>query len=397
MAISTSVKTFRYDMVGAPVLNGVAGSMIGVLDACLVNGFGLVTVNAISVSNGIATASVSSGHGFEEYSVVLISGASPATLNGEKRVLSRTANTFTFDAAGISNQSATGTISAKVAPAGWEKVFSGTNRAVYRSKDPEGTRMYLRVDDTKANNARVVGYESMRDVNTGVNPFPTTAQVSGGLYWAKASDTSTTARGWEIFADSRTFYTKISTSSTTNISAGVPHGFGDFNSEKSSDSYACLINGTAVAAHDDVYGLRSDSLSFCRTSLTVEGLHQYLTRSYTGIGGSVPSMRRSQFPVNADTFSGSGDGNHLSYPNGPNNGLVVCKTLILEGGPNFRGSLRGFFYAPQKIPMSSFSPKTTVDGQGDFQGRKLVAVASAESTTSDASSISFIDVTGPWS
>lgn len=396
MAISTSVKTFRYDMVGAPVLNGVAGSMIGVLDACLVNGFGLVTVNSISVSNGIATASVSSGHGFEEYSVVLISGASPATLNGEKRVLSRTANTFTFDAAGVSNQSATGTISAKVAPAGWEKVFSGTNLAVYRSKDPEGTRMYLRVNDTNANNARVVGYESMGDVNTGVNPFPTTAQVSGGLYWAKASDTSTDARGWEIFADSRTFYTKICTSSTTNISGGVPHGFGDFNSEKSSDAYACFINGAAAALHGD-YDNRPEGLNFCRTPLNNGDLHQYLTRSYTGLGGSAPSMRRSQFPIFADAYSGSTDGNHLLYPNGPNNGLVVCKTLILQDGPHFRGSLRGFFYVPQQIPMSSFSPKTTVDGQGEFQGRKLAAVTSCGFNRTDANSINFVDVTGPWS
>jgi hypothetical protein len=396
MAISTSVKTFRYDMVGAPVLNGVAGSMIGVLDACLVNGFGLVTVNSISVSNGIATASVSSGHGFEEYSVVLISGASPATLNGEKRVLSRTANTFTFDAAGISNQSATGTISAKVAPAGWEKVFSGTNLAVYRSKDPEGTRMYLRVDDTNANSARVVGYESMSDVNTGVNPFPTTSQVSGGLYWAKASDTSTQARGWEIFADSRTFYTKVSTHTITNISGGIPHGFGDFNSEKSSDAYACFINGAVSSLH--ITGdNRPEGLNFCRTSPSDASLYQYLTRSYTGIGGSVPSIRRSQFPVSNDSYSGSSDGSHLAYPNGPNNGLVVCKTFIFQDGPHLRGSLRGFFFVPQKIPMSGFSPKTTVDGQGEFQGRKLAAVTSNAFNRTEANSINFVDVTGPWS
>jgi hypothetical protein len=123
-----------------------------------------------------------------------------------------------------------------------------------------------------------------------------------------------------------------------------------------------------------------------------------LTRSHTGLGGSAQSARCAQFPIYASSsFSGGSDQNHLTYPNGPNNALVVCKTLIIENGQHHRGSLRGFLFVPQKIPLSSFSPKTTVDGQGEFQGRKLAAVTSGSPNGSDASSINFIDVTGPWS
>ena len=64
--------------------------------------------------------------------MLLIAGASPAGLNGEQRVTSVTATQFTF-AATESDQTATGTITSKIAPiGGWQKAFSGTNKAAYQ-------------------------------------------------------------------------------------------------------------------------------------------------------------------------------------------------------------------------------------------------------------------------
>ena len=42
--VDTSVKHFHSGRVGAPVLTGAEGSMIALLDACVVNGFGLKSV-----------------------------------------------------------------------------------------------------------------------------------------------------------------------------------------------------------------------------------------------------------------------------------------------------------------------------------------------------------------
>lgn len=188
----TSVKHFHSAMNGAPVLSGTAASLIAVLDACLVNGFGLQTASSVVVASGIATATFPSGHSFEPDTIALIDGAAPAGLNGEKHVLTTSTNTITFAATGIADGTATGTITAKLAPAGWEKPFSGTNLAVFRSLNVESTRMYLRVDDTGTTNSRVAGYESMTDVNTGVGPFPTSAMISGGGWWPKASAANAT-------------------------------------------------------------------------------------------------------------------------------------------------------------------------------------------------------------
>lgn len=66
------------------------------------------------------------------------------------------------------------------AAVGWTKAFSGTNMAAYK-QSAGSNQLYLRVDDTNATDARVVGYETMSDVNTGTGPFPTATQQSGGL------------------------------------------------------------------------------------------------------------------------------------------------------------------------------------------------------------------------
>lgn len=74
-------------MSGAPTLNGVAGSLIAVLDACLVVGSGWLADPSVTVSGEIATATFSTGHSFEPDVIALVTGATPAGLNGEKRVL----------------------------------------------------------------------------------------------------------------------------------------------------------------------------------------------------------------------------------------------------------------------------------------------------------------------
>ena len=76
-----------------------------------------------------------------------------------------------------------------MAPLGWEKTFSGTNKAVYRSLDPTTNQFILRVDDTNAQYAAVTMYETMSNVDTG-----TGASVT--KYWKKSSTSDTTARPW---------------------------------------------------------------------------------------------------------------------------------------------------------------------------------------------------------
>jgi hypothetical protein len=383
-------------MSDAPVLNGLAGSLIGVLDACLVNGFSLKTVDSISVTSNVATANVSSSHGYEVDSIVEIAGATPSSLNGAKRVLTVTGTTFTFAAPGVSDGPASGTMSARFASAGWEKPFSGTNLAVYRSPNVQGTRMFLRVDDSVAQNARAIGYESMTDASTGVNPFPTTAQVSGGLWWPNASTTATTARNWLVIADDRAFYVWVNTSVSNIWNEGLLYGFGDFNSFKSGDAYGCFISGLTSnqAAITTALG---NTLGYSDLVGDNNALGFYAARSFTALGASLAASRKAESYTTADAYSGNTAS--VAYPNGADNSLLLSRMLITEVTPlTMRGVMPGLLFCPQAVGANTFPTRNKIDGQGIYAGRKLMAVnnSGAPAGTASTQATSFLDITGPW-
>lgn len=124
------------------------GALLNVLDACLVDGYGAQTVLTIEVSDGMAIAKFANSHLLKQFQVVEISGASDSSLNGEFRILGLTADTIEFSV-NAADQIATGSISCKVASLGWTKVFSETNKAVYRAKDIAANPYYLRVDNSQ--------------------------------------------------------------------------------------------------------------------------------------------------------------------------------------------------------------------------------------------------------
>jgi len=124
---------------------------------------------------------------------------------------------------------------------GWEKMaFSDATRAIYRSTDVQGTRLYLQVDDSGDKWARVIGYETMTAIYTGTGQFPTSAQLSGGGYYHKSNTADAVERDHYIVADSRGFY--IFGDSYNNPSYLQDFWFGDFVSLRAaSTAYDCLL------------------------------------------------------------------------------------------------------------------------------------------------------------
>lgn len=389
--MSTTVKHFHSAMSGAPTLNGTAGSLIAVLDACLVDGFGLKSADSVVVSGGIATATFSTGHSFAPDVIALVAGATPAGLNGEKRVLTTSTNTITFDATSIADGTATGTITVKLAPAGWEKPFSGTNLAAYRSTDVTGTRMFLRVADGTTT-ARVVGYESMSDVNTGVGAFPLNAQVAGGGYIPKASPANATARGWTLISDSRGWWLHIHTATTSPGISGSVWGFGDYDSLKSGDPFACALQCSLTDT--------SGSGSVCSEAAEYAGLSgiagPFTARSFTGLGGSVQLDHAHESYASSAGVSGAvASAMTPTYPNGPNNGLILSRKLLVERGVALRGVSRGLLRAAQNC-HAAFNWRDKVTGQGQYAGRTLMAVKCGGPAGTSSAGVVFFDITGPW-
>lgn len=288
--VSNRVRYYESSMPGVPQLSGAAGALIAILDACLVNGWGTKNVNTLAVASGVATAHISSGHPFVEGDVIRVAGAVPDSLNGDWRVAASTAGdvSWSVEGLGISDGSATGTITAMYAPAGWEKIFSsGATRAAYRSLDyASHNGLVLYVDDTGTTTARACGYESMSSIDAGTNPFPTAAQLSGGLYWGKA-ETTTGVRSWSLAADDRRLvfcpaYYSSKSGYAPSWQFGLAIGIAP------SDMWATYITGSPSAAEaitNNVANTAARGLLVYQNSSVDDGF--YLARSRDGATLSV--------------------------------------------------------------------------------------------------------------
>lgn len=290
-------RVYRFDDASAPALTGQAGSVINILDACLVNGYG-----------------------------------------------SRTA-------------------------AGWTKAFSGTNLAAYL-QGAGSAGFYARVDDTGATDARVIGYETMSDINTGTNLFPTTAQISGGVFARKSSSADAIRRPWLVVADAKRFYLWLGFLTTTTggfavtiSQAGSVLAFGDFISRMASDPFRCFIIGNPTA---NTSGNFSNHWSGTVDFVASPG--HFIARASTTAIGSVQASKCYSCPPVSRLVTTSMGSAGPDYPDPITGGLILSPLYLLEAGPLARGVLPGVL-----VPGHSFvnSSGNTFSGStaGGLTGR----------------------------
>ena len=141
------VKWFSSGNINSPELSNSWGSLLNVLEACLLTGYGSQAIQSITIENGVATSDFSTAHKLEMFQWVEISGSTIEVLNGEFKVLGATATTIEF-LVDLPNQTIAETLSCRLAPLGWSKPFSDTGRAVFQAKNTAKNPYFLRVDDT---------------------------------------------------------------------------------------------------------------------------------------------------------------------------------------------------------------------------------------------------------
>lgn len=391
---STSVKVFSNAMANAPVLSGIAGAHNSVLRACLLDGFGLKSVASLGVAAGVATATFSAGHSFAPGSVALIAGATPAGLNGQKTVITVTAGAITFAAPGVPDGAATGSMTAKLAPAGWAELHPGTaNVLALRPSVPEATDCVLRMDDTGTTTSRLVGYEALADINTGFGAYPTQTQLAGGFFWPKSDAASAAARPWRLFADEQAFLLWVAPYGA-NPGNGVLFGWGDFIPHKSGDAYSSFLCG---GANSGVVNSGSPIAGCLGYGNGTGAGDLYVPRAYTGVGGAQVARKASAYHASANYSGISGYSNQaVPYPNSADNSLRISRLDLLIGSTGFRGVIPGVFHVPQALG-ESFLTGDTVGGTGEFAGKTLMALRCNSPTgASQNAGCVFVDITGPW-
>ncbi len=391
----TSVKYFHSEMPGAPVLNGTPGALISVLDACIVNGWGLITADSVTITDNVATFARAAGVTFEVGQVVIVAGATVigGSINGEQRVTAVTANSWSFAVVGVANQIATGTVTAKVASAGWNKPYTSTNKAAYKPNDVTATGCLLRIDDTATTTARLVGYESMTGIDSGMGKFPTDAQINGGVFWLKSNQANISPRKWMIVSDGRLIYVIIFYTNDSPKLASVVV-FGDPITTKSGDAFGCILSGES--SDRSVYAPNSsDCLGYSSANTAVQ---LYCARSYTGLGSAI-SLYKS-FPVTLVTmpnYWSGGVANAPSFPNPTNGGLYVAPYYLTESiNYCLRGVFPGMWPSSMNIAPGTFSAKDKITGVVGLPGRTLIVATVYGSGNAPYSTPLFFDITGPW-
>jgi len=387
------IYTFDSTQAGAPVLSGTAGALATVLKACLVDGFGAGAVVSLVVTAGIAKATYSASHPFRAGTVARIAGATPAGLNGDKLILTTTVNSVTYAAPDVADGAATGTITSRMAPAGWQELFAGTvaNVLVVKPTAVEATGCVLRIDDAGTTNARLRGYESMTDAVTGQGPIPLDSHVAGGVYWSKAYGADGTPISWRVWADSRGFYFAVAPRG--NVNRYTLFYAGDLASFKPGDAWGWLLTGNA----SDQAGVTWRPDGCCGWSSRNARAGIYLARSHTGVGQSIAAARYGSHhngPA-TETYAGTSGYAWGSYPNSPNNGLMTGELEVFALG--MRGTLPGLLHPVQDCG-DAFTSGTTLEGTNEFLGRKLMAWRVGPPVLGgEGGGTVFIDSTGPWS
>lgn len=400
-----TIKVFRSDQLGAPIINGVAGTLITALDAILVNGYGQVDVSSLSRVSSTAMVVTASPHGFETGDAALIAGAGQAEYNGEHVVTVIDSTSYTFAVAGEPATPATGSITSKRAPGGFSKAFAGTNKAAYRSNDTASLRHYFRVVDAGmtsggSREALLTGFVTMSDIDTGTDPFPTTAQYPNGFYWQKSGTADAVGRHWVLVTDGKTVYHFAYIDASTDglggyTTIGNPGsnmnavGFGDLIPFKPGDAYSSFCTGNSSAnqySSTQYCGLFNQATSITNGSPSTSQPLIAMPRDFT----AVPGARLGKL-YGTGLSESIGQTSYISYPHVIDNGFYMTPVLVAQGSPAlFRGRMPGFF---EPLHGACFPNGTIIENVQGYVGRKF-AMFYGKNTYTVGSCM--LDITGPW-
>lgn len=390
--MSTSVKNFRSGSPGAPVLSGQAGAMLSLLKALLKDGYGATAATSLTVASGVATLEFGGTHPFFAGAVAEVSGADTAGLLGQFRVTSVTGTAAEFSVPGVPDVVDAGvSISAKMAAAGWVELFSGTHISALAAGSVEATGCVLRIDDTGTTLCRVVAYESMTDISTGVNAFPLETQVAGGGYWPKSNAADASARAWSLYADDRSFLLHISPHQTYQ-STGVVVGFGDYLSRKPANGYGAFLSVLPSNSHTTTTAI-AGCLGFGNAATDANAL--FVPR----VADSVPKAqlcRKASAYNSAAKYSGEGayNINMIPCPNPAGAEVLMAPVEIVFAGGGLLGAIPGLMHTPQTA-QPFVTHKMRISGQGPLVGRAFDALHVGPAAAGSVGAV-FVDAAGPW-
>jgi len=241
------------------------------------------------------------------------------------------------------------------------------------------------------------------NVGAGTGQFPTPAQqlTTGHVVCRKSSlSDNTTGHYWVMFADAYTFYLCIQTGDTTGYYYSVT--FGDvFSFKGSTDAYRCLLIGRVVENVAGVGNTTSGNNPATSTNdsfaaswgdfpsgggsynvfLPIYLPGHFMPRTFGGGGASINVGKTFDMSkASSSGFVGNGQRyglvpmyGFLQTPNGSDNSLYISPVTIHDPlSLSLRGRMRGFWFVAH--PIINFSDGQTFQGAGDYAGKTFMIV-----------------------
>lgn len=392
MAASTDIKWFRYTNKGAPQVTNNWGVIIPVLDACLVSGFSEQVVIDVSITGKTVKLTYDTNPGYYNYQVITVSGSNSEEINGDFRIIKVSDDGLSYFyelEVPVTYTNATGYVTTKLTPLGWEKSYEGVDKAAYRSTNESlNTRPYLRVLDGQPSNygtetsnymkfARVGIVEEMTSIDNlaGVQaPYDATlpnknwdtTMVGATAYpgWAKwiygwsnnystsyAMTVSPSAgdRDWILIGDSDRFYFFVNTTpATTHTIYRMQYGFGAYDTFIRND-----YSNTFLFASNDYRAISTSKYLYYMVSAAGtdvgNGYHIFLQRNYSQIA------QYSQAVLYSCHITYAGAANAHAAPNSYAT-VVPFPCYIRDNSSYIRGNLPNFFWLGQTRPVADLVP-----------------------------------------
>ena len=307
-----TVRVYRSTDASAPVLSGTAGTLISVLDAVLVNGYGAqVAAGWTKPFSGTNLASYRQGTGSNNFYLKVrddastADGALGATLRGFEVMTTVTATDSSVD---------------------------------------------------------------------GTGPFPTVAQAATGDLLRKSSVADSSQRSWIIIADQRTFYMFVLTGDAA--ASYYSSMFGEIYSFKTSDGFRTAIasrTATGGTQATELFGLMNTSAFvnasghfLARDASGTAGAIACSAQGNVGCNGALVSTSPSF----------SGNGNALGMKNVTDHKVYMFPIRVAhtQGGNTVRGRFRGLWQAGHNT--SNFSDGDTFTGSGSLAGKTFMTIKS---------------------
>lgn len=414
--LDTNTRFFNEKSKGVPPLNNSWGSLLKVLDSCLVEGSEKQPVISISTTEDseypqlywISTIVLNSGHSFEkEYSVVKIEGCLEEAYNTVHRV--QESNEFNIKIALDKNiypekpkdSFITETIFIKLAPLGFSKIFSEDQIGVYKSSNLDNNSCFLRVDNscpigydpTWIKFARVSMYSDMKSIED-FHPRPGRLKApyypedplraesslgtgATGIYgeskWyhsVNAGSNSIEAQGashggpfaFDIIGDDRTFYITINLRGYTEYWQRVGYCFGEYlpiasKTSKDFNFILCSHEFNKPANNSSVFSYdtnpgRAESNSAFGRANNSVGKY-FFDSSYDGLIIS-KHIKGSFFSLLIGSYSGYDTGFSFNQYYTEITFAEVYIRLFYPRATVFGGKMRGYHFINSNISSDSF-------------------------------------------